>query len=40
MTVSNIISDERYDKLWNQTRDFIDEHCIVRAEVELTWMVS
>ena len=32
MTVSNIISDEKYDTLWNQTRDFIDEHCIVRAE--------
>ena len=30
--MDNIISDEKYDSLWNQCRDFIDEHCIVRAE--------
>jgi len=30
--MNSIISDEKYDSLWNQCRDFIDEHCIVRAE--------
>ena len=30
--MDNIISDEKYDSLWNQCRDFSDEHCIVRAE--------
>ena len=30
--MNNIITDEKYDSLWNQCRDFIDEHCIVRAE--------
>ena len=30
--MDNIISDEKYDSLWKQCRDFIDEHCIVRAE--------
>ena len=32
ISMNNIISDEKYDSLWNQCRDFIDEHCIVRAE--------
>lgn len=30
--INNIITDERYEQLWNQCRDFIDEHCIIRAE--------
>ena len=37
--MNNIISDEKYDSLWNQCRDFIDEHCIVR-EIGTTWKVS
>ena len=32
MNMDNIISDEKYDSLWNQCRDFIEEHCIVRAK--------
>jgi orotate phosphoribosyltransferase len=28
----DIISDEKYESLWQQTRDFIDEHCIIRTK--------
>src|SRR6056300_1065517 len=28
----DIISDEKYESLWQQTRDFIDEHFIIRTK--------
>lgn len=33
----DIISDEKYESLWQQTRDFIDEHCIIRTKPGSFW---